>query len=416
MRWGGTKGEALPEVRKGFCAGTHRTVPPEETVARLRPLLPAFGITRIANVTGLDIVGVPVVMVCRPNARSVAIAQGKGLDLISAQASGLMESIETYHAERILAPLKLASLNDLRFTHDLADVAALPRASPGDVPPNLRMLWIEGHDLMSSAPVWLPFELVHTNYTLPLPPGSGTFLASSNGLASGNHPLEAISHGICEVVERDATSLWFLSSAEERQRSRIDLGTVEDPGCRSALEGFERAGLEIAAWEVTSDVGIPAFLSAALEPPSSPGHAGTTLGMGCHPAREVALLRALTEVAQTRLTYISGSRDDMRRRQYEAARSAQRWNQVRGWMGDGPGRSFHEVPTRKSASLDEDVAWEIERLRASGVTQAIVVDLTRAELQIPVVRVVIPGLEGPSSMAVYVEGARARRRVEARRA
>ncbi len=58
--------------------------------------------------------------------------------------------------------------------------------------------------------VWLPYELVHANYTLPLPTGSGCFPASTNGLASGNHMLEAICHGLAEVIERDSTLEIFI--------------------------------------------------------------------------------------------------------------------------------------------------------------------------------------------------------------
>ncbi|MHC4093368.1 MAG: YcaO-like family protein, partial [Planctomycetota bacterium] len=68
--------------------GTHRTVSPAETLARLTPLLPQMGITRVANITGLDFIGIPVVMVCRPNSRSIAVAQGKGLELVAAKVSG----------------------------------------------------------------------------------------------------------------------------------------------------------------------------------------------------------------------------------------------------------------------------------------------------------------------------------------
>src|SRR6202020_1763686 len=86
--------------------GTHRLVSPETTLARVRPLRPVMGITRIANITGLDCIGIPVTMVCRPNARSLAVSQGKGLDLTAAKVSGVMESIEGYHAEHITLPLK----------------------------------------------------------------------------------------------------------------------------------------------------------------------------------------------------------------------------------------------------------------------------------------------------------------------
>jgi YcaO-like protein with predicted kinase domain len=133
---------------KGFWAGTHRVVPPEATLERVQPLARAMGITRIANVTGLDTIGIPVVMVCRPNSRSLAVSQGKGVELTSAKASGLMESVESYHAESIANPLKLASYEELRYTHRVVDVETLPRISVSLFHPYLRLLWMGGYDLL----------------------------------------------------------------------------------------------------------------------------------------------------------------------------------------------------------------------------------------------------------------------------
>src|SRR5215472_11804098 len=98
---------------KRFRRGTHRALEPAQTLAKLRPLMGAFGITRIANLTGLDRTGIPVVMVCRPNARSSAVFHGKGVDMASANASGVMEAIETWHAEHMALPLRLGSANEL---------------------------------------------------------------------------------------------------------------------------------------------------------------------------------------------------------------------------------------------------------------------------------------------------------------
>ena len=192
---------------KAYRRGTHRTAPPEATLERVRRLLPVMGITRIANVTGLDTVGLPVVMVCRPNSRSIAVSQGKGLTLAAAKASGVMEAIEGYHAEHIALPMKYATFEEMRYTHDVVSPGDLPQRRDSLFHPNLSLLWIESRDLATNQGVWLPLELVHLNFTVPAPPGMGCFAASSNGLASGNHPLEAISHAISEVVERDAVSL-----------------------------------------------------------------------------------------------------------------------------------------------------------------------------------------------------------------
>lgn len=372
--------------------------------------MPVMGITRIANITGLDRLGIPVVMVCRPNSRSLAVSQGKGLDLASAQASGLMESVEAYHAECITLPLKLASYNELRFSHPLVDVDRLPRLSVSSYHPAMRLLWIEGRDLRTSAPKWLPFEMVHLNYTIPLPPGSGSFFMSSNGLASGNHLLEAISHGICEVVERDATTLWHALNEEEQQRTRLDLDTVDDPGCRHILEKLKLAEVEVVAWETTSDIGMPAFLCGIAESKLDPLHPlYPTMGMGCHPCRQVALLRALTEAVQSRATLISGSRDDVGTARYEDAWDRESWHQFHKKIrAEGTLRRFQEVPTFESESFEEDVAWELERLAAVGLEQVVTVDLTRPEFGIPVVRVVIPGLEAIHDAPGYVPGARAR--------
>src|SRR5215470_16618299 len=93
------------ELPKTFRRGTHRTVAPEETLARVRPHMAAFGITRLGNITGLDRIGIPVAVAVRPNSRSVSVSQGKGLELPQAMASALMEACEGFHAEEI-GPLR----------------------------------------------------------------------------------------------------------------------------------------------------------------------------------------------------------------------------------------------------------------------------------------------------------------------
>ena len=394
--------------RKSFLHGTHRLVAPEETVGRVRRLMPAMGITRVANVTGLDTIGIPVVMACRPNSRSIAVSQGKGLDLAAAKASALMESVEAYHAEHITLPLKLASHEELRYTHPIVDVDTLLRPASGLFHPNLPLLWVEGHDLIQNATVWLPYELVYLNYTLPLPPGMGCFVPSSNGLASGNHLLEAISHGLCEVVERDAVALWSLKGDSAQSKDRIDLDTVDDPACRELLEKFDRAGVSVAVWEVTSNVGIPAFLCLIADRSPNPLRPiPPANGSGCHPAREIALLRTLAEAAQGRLTYIAGSRDDIFREDYAQTLCPEAIQRYSGLarMRDAT-RDFREVPTWEADTFRDDVVWILDQLQAAGMTSALVVNLTREEFDVPVVRIVIPTLELADAPVETVPGPR----------
>lgn len=403
-------------TEKLFRTGTHRIVPPAETYARARELFGPLGITRVANVTGLDCIGLPVVMVCRPNARSLSVSQGKGTTLEAARASGVMESIELFHAERIALPLRLASWNELRFSTDVVSVDSLPLVSVSAFHSDLAMLWIEGMDLQSGKPRWLPFELVHTNYTLPFPTGSGCFVMSSNGLASGNHLLEAVSHGLCEVIERDAASLARFRPGDVAARFRVDLDTVDDADCRDVLTQFFRAGIAVAVWDITSDVGVATFHCVIVDRELNPFRPlGPVEGMGCHPAREVAMLRALTEAAQARLTLIAGSRDDNGRTRTERTRQAAFIQRAQESLIGTGSRRFVDVPTHASNTFEQDVEKLLGGLARAGLEQAIVVDLTRPDFDIPVVRVVVPGLETYHQVQGYVPGARARRIVDAHR-
>jgi len=379
---------------KAFRHGTHRTVDPADTLARVRPLMPIMGITRVANITGLDSIGIPVVMVCRPNARSNAVSQGKGIDLVVAKASGVMEAVETWHAETITAPLKLATFEELAYTHRLIDVAGLPLTLDSPFHADLPILWIEGRDLAGGEAVWLPYESVHANFTLPQPTGSGCFAANTNGLASGNHPLEAMAHGICEVVERDAVALWKLRGDPAFRATGIDPATIDDEACCRILDRFERAGMEVRIWDTTSDVGIACFLcliTARQEDGVSPEY-----GTGCHSSRSIALLRALTEAAQARTTYIAGSRDDIPPDQYTPIAQAERREACRLMMTlHAPVRRFQDIPDWQAETFAEDIAEMMRRLQRVGAGEVVVVDLAKPMFRLPVVRVVIPGLEGP---------------------
>jgi YcaO-like protein with predicted kinase domain len=401
--------EETNRTLKQYRVGTHRLLAPDETLRRVTPHLPSMGITRVANITGLDVIGVPVVAVIRPNSRSVSVAQGKGIDLASAKASGLMEAIENYHAERIRLPLVLANWSEIRERGPTVDLHRLPRIVGSTVDPFVRLLWIQGHEVLGRTPVWLPFEIVHSDYRVPFPPGSGALMMNDSGIASGNHPLEATSHGICELVERDAVTLWQLLGEEERAARRIDPATVDDEPCRSVLDRFARAQIGVAVWEVTSDVELPTFYCTIVDSAPNPWRGiCPASGSGCHPSREVALLRALTEAAQARLTVIAGSRDDIGLATYARGHDQDLLAQTIAMMASKPRRTFREAPTHETPTIREDVSWELERLHHAGIEQVVVVDLSLPDVGIPVVRVVIPGLEGLCGAAGYCPGERAK--------
>jgi ribosomal protein S12 methylthiotransferase accessory factor len=373
-----------------------------------------MGITRIGNVTGLDYLGIPVAIAVRPNSRSVAVSAGKGLRVEQAMASALMEAAEAFHGEELASRYRHASWQELAPEADVADPMRLSgTGTPFDA--KAAIPWIEGFDLLGDSPCWVPAEIVHTDCTLPALPGSGYFLMGSNGLASGNHMLEALIAGICEVIERDAVALWHARGLRERAGVRLDLATVDDPACRELLDIYAAAGITPRVWNVTSDIGVAAFLCdvPALPESAVPGMRRAR-GAGCHPDRGVALARALMEAAQSRLNLIAGVRDDIRRDDYvQSAADRVGAALLDVTLQDVPLCPFSAAPDFAGDDLAADLRALLARLRAAGIGQVVAVDLTRSDLGIPVVRVVIPGLEWDGNHPGYRPGLRARAAVAA---
>lgn len=389
-----------------FRAGTHRIRNPEETLASVIPHMPAMGITRIADVTGLDTIGIPVVMVCRPNSRSISVSQGKGSTLAAARASGLMESVEGFHAEQVSLPLHVASMRDMEKFARIVDPDLLPTVEDSPFHPHYPVTWIESEDLAIGQPFWLPYEMVHTNYTYPRPSGSGCFPASSNGLASGNNIAEATVHGICEVIERDAISLWHQFGSTAIDHTAIDPETIDNALCIETLGKLDAAGQDSFIWDITSDIGIPTYFTVIMDRESHSRHLG--VGSGTHLSREVALLRALHEAVQVRTTYIVGARDDITLDEYTAEGIDAKRQFFSNFIRHSSfSTDFSQSGDFDSNTVEEDLLTLLSKLQSAGLSQVLRVDLHKPEFDIAVVRIVIPGLEAPHDDEGYVPGVRA---------
>ncbi len=392
---------------KLLCDGLHRVCTAQQTLDRILPIKHNFGITRIANVTGLDQIGLPVVLAIRPNARSISVSQGKGSTLALAKVSALMEAIEIWHAERFDQPVFFASYDDLSNQQDFIDLTRLPDVRGRPRNSAERLHWVYARELMSDRKVLVPVEMVHADYTHPLFPGTGCYPSSTNGLASGNNQLEAICHAICEVIERDALALWHHRSSDAQQSMQLDLDSVDDPTCVAALQKFTDAGLECIVWSVISDIAVATFQCAIFDRQSKINHLG--LGSGTHPDRTVALQRALNEAAQTRLNYITGAREDLSIEEYSTSGRAQKMAEFGVKPAEAtPSLRFYETPTSVNVDLESDLEFLMQCLRNVGIEEVAVVDLERDEFGIAVVRVIIPGLEAPHDDDGYVAGVRAR--------
>ena len=389
-----------------YRAGTHRIQSPEKTLAFVKPFMPAMGITRIADVTGLDTIGIPVVMVCRPNSRSVSVSQGKGNNLPAAQASGLMESIEGYHAEHIDLPLRIASLADMKPLYSIVDMDSLPTVLDSPFHAHYPIAWIEAEELFQNTARWLPYEMVHTNYTNPRPSGSGCFPTSSNGLASGNTMGEATVHAICEVVERDAITLWHQLGPQAMNRTAIDNDTIDNKLCKETIEKLGAADQHTFIWDITSDTKIPTYICVILDRNSHSPHIG--VGSGTHLCREVALLRALHEAVQVRTTYIVGARDDITADEYTEAGIQEKRGFYENIIQDSTfSADYSQTLDIHKNTVDDDLNTVLAQLKSVGINQVLRVDLRKPRFNVSVVRVVIPGLEPPHDDYGYIPSDRA---------
>jgi ribosomal protein S12 methylthiotransferase accessory factor len=390
-----------------------RIIAPEETWRRIEPHLSALGITRVGDITRLDRIGIPVWIAVRPNSRTLSVAQGKGLDHWAARVSATMESIETALAERPALSLQFARLADLAKERVVVDIEALPRVRNSLFGANRPIHWAEATDWARRMSVWVPYEMVHADATIPWRDGSGSFPSTTNGLASGNVLAEAILHGLCEVVERDALALWNYAPAAQQTGRRLDLESVDHQANKDLLGRFQQAGITPIVWDVTSDIGIAAFravifdLTADAVTRPFPG----AFGAGCHPDRNVALARALTEAAQSRLTVIAGSRDDFGRPRYWSSQSQAALDHSRSLaLGGGGTLKYCDVPTWSGATATAEIDHIVGRLAAIGIDQVLFIDLTPGDMPIAVARVIVPGLEGPTEGDMYIPGRRVRSR------
>lgn len=380
---------------KRHLAATHRLRSPATTIARARRLMRPLQITRLANLTGLDTLGIPVWSAIRPNGRSLSTSQGKGFTHDAARASALMESVETWHAERLPRPARAASLRQLRAR----GVAAVdPRRlahTPGarrttlDTP----LAWVEGWGLLSAAPVRVPFDAVTLDTVFP--GGQAPALdVSSNGLASGNHVLEAIVHGLCEVIERDAEAHWRAVRGDDR----VDLETVRSPDTRAALATLAAAGVHVTVWDLGGELGVPAYGCAILEDPREPAWRALGLyqGFGCHLDPEIAVGRALCEAVQTRVTYIAGSRDDFFPFDYDRATDEELLRGIWDDLHRPAARvvDLRTTPRLAGPSFEADLRLLLHRCAEAGAPEVAVVDLgsplSRAA-GLAIVKVIVPG-------------------------
>jgi ribosomal protein S12 methylthiotransferase accessory factor len=284
-----------------------------------------------------------------------------------------MEAAELYHAARVR-------------THERRSIAEAARAisysiqslPPGDTAfdPALVIDWVRAQNLVTGEPDLLPRSLFCTDYRAERRVYRSPFRRTTNGLGAGRSLEAATLHALYEVIERDCIG-----------RSRPEpLASQGIPEVAAGLRDTIRAaGLEIGLWALPNRYKLPCVKARLIEP----GTGAAFTGSACAGSPDCALLGAMTEAVQSRLTVITGSRDDLADRHY------------RGCAADphvAPGktsaeRTFETLPALTSLAPGSELEQLVHRVhRVSGVA-ALRVDLTLPEIGVPVVYVAAPGMQ-----------------------
>jgi ribosomal protein S12 methylthiotransferase accessory factor len=401
-------------ARKRFWEGTQRVMPPGETLARIRRHFDEIGLVRLADVTGLDRIGIPTVLAVRPNSRYLSVDAGKGFTLDAARASAAMECIERYSAETVELSGFRCSLEEAVRRCEVVPAERLALVKGASFfTPRLPVRWAMGWDVLGQREVAAPALSVGMYH--PLLPGEvNPFQGGSNGLSSGNNFLEALNGGLLELVERDAVACIRVAwtAVADFPSIRVDLDTVEDPAVRELLDRFERVGVGVVLFDCTVDLGVPVYMAYNFDRTNR--HVGVYRGYGAHLDPAIAMMRALTESVQSRLIFISGSRDDYFRHDYLRLRQADGSREVAQLEAIPATVDARERRSLATDTFEGDVGTILDRLRGAGIDQVLVYDLTRPGFDVSALRVMAPGLEGYMH-DYYSPGPRARAFVEAHR-
>ena len=323
----------------------------------------SLGVTRVARVTGLDRAGIEVACAVRPGGHVLQVCNGKGLDWETARASALGEAAELWAAERV-NPGSLLYGGRGVFWPDAGELVE-PRLA------GARIAWRRARDLISGDEVLVPAQAVHCPPPGTVSLGPAAVRWSSNGMGAHPELAQALRHALLEAAERDQVARALPQGFTPRVLRTRKLDPLTLPRAVQALvEKLEGAGLSPVLFDLSGVLAV----AAALLIDTEQGPLPLTAGYACGLAPEEALLGALLEAAQSRLTDVHGAREDVtpfeRGPSLQLARAASRAK---------PARSAARMPRNADA---------LDALRASGFSRVAAVEL---EAPLHVVKVLIPG-------------------------
>jgi ribosomal protein S12 methylthiotransferase accessory factor YcaO len=414
----------LKSRKKWTVNGTSRIKPAQETLIEVTALAKKIGVTRLADITDMDILRIPNYSAVLPGTEDyIWVYSGKGHTKTHAKVSALMESIERYSSLPSGAPRNFiqGSYDQLSSTTRVLHPEEIVEPLGFHYRNDMIMDFLPGVDLFTGQQIMVPAALALFRYSPKAPAVNPFAFHHTNGLASGNVEEEAICHSLCEVIERDAMSLaelrasaipfHFLKHIMNSLKAKgyaipaisadtfkddpgifpdVDISEIEFEPAKDMANKFSNAGIPLIIKDITSAVGIPTFNASSIEWVTH-NYGYLAEGHGAHPDSRIALLRAITEVSQTRAANIQGARDDLRKINYGQDNT----DDKRAWqfMPSKNTIKFSEVRTYFNEDILEDIKLLLDHLKGDGLGTAIIINLTNPRIGIPVVRAVVPGLE-----------------------
>ena len=264
-----------------------------------------FEVTRVADLTGYDQIGVPVYSCSRPAAKSISVSGGKSQNRWMSRAGAIAEAAEFHTFENPQGEFRVE-----QFGAHLA----LPTCRNSTWTPEMSIAVESVTHFASNEQVRFPSELIWMTKRVELPI---VFMRSSNGQAVGATFADAFLQGLYEVVERDQVTLRHLAWKKLGvipPRISIDLSSPHPQRLTGLVAACGSAGLRLYLFVCTFDIHIPTFWAILA------GDDGTFAGYGTSIYSDLAAERAILEAIQSRAVWLSGARDDILRRDFEANR------------------------------------------------------------------------------------------------
>jgi ribosomal protein S12 methylthiotransferase accessory factor YcaO len=398
----------LKPTPKYGCFGVPRIVPSSETRKRIKPILKEIEVKSARDIIRVDTDGIPV-FVCKRTCDNGhdSYSKGKGYTGVDSKVSALMEAVERYSAEKYIGEVIFCTYEEIQRRGFAVNPADLYTRVEQAYTLEKKVEWVQGFDLIRLCPTFVPLNLV----VFPYVTGPEYFRNGTSGLASGNTMEEALSHALCEVIEHDSigissvynpgsikliitnpdipandaeTEIVFEDTTPNLAFPLIDVRTFPKRAARVAQK-LQRAGLLFFPRNMTTDIGVASINCDVVEKKPD-GTFSVFNGAGTHPDAKIALLRALCEAAQCHSSALwlhARNLLDMKKPIEDP------------WKIEGYGStcSFSDIPSVELDNIDEDIRFILSRLEAARLDQAIAVDLTKPELGIPSVRVLIPKTE-----------------------